>query len=276
MKKVIILTPVFNDWKSLYKLLKEINVCLKKSSKNIEILIIDDCSTEKFNKTLKIKGNIKKIKILKLNNNIGSQQAIFKGLKYLYKLKKKGIVAIMDSDGEDDVKALKNMINLARKNSNYVITGNRNSRSEGFVFKLLYNLHLIITFILTGQYLNFGNFSAFNSIKLKEILQNNNLKIAYSAGLKKNIKNLIPFYSNRKKRYFGNSKASFYFLFKHSFNILTVFKNELFLRSLVMSILIYAFNYYNNFAYFLLIIFLILILNIIIRINFILKNKFKI
>ena len=60
MKKVIILTPVFNDWKSLYKLLKEINVCLKKSSKNIEILIIDDCSTEKFNKTLKIKGNIKK------------------------------------------------------------------------------------------------------------------------------------------------------------------------------------------------------------------------
>ena len=31
MKKIIILMPVYNDWKSIFKLLEEINVLLKYS-----------------------------------------------------------------------------------------------------------------------------------------------------------------------------------------------------------------------------------------------------
>ena len=61
MEKVIILTPLFNDWLSLRRLLKEVNTFLNKVSKNIEIFIVDDCSTEELKKRLQTKGNIKKL-----------------------------------------------------------------------------------------------------------------------------------------------------------------------------------------------------------------------
>ncbi len=274
MEKVIILTPLFNDWLSLRRLLKEVNTFLIKISKNIEILIVDDCSTEKLKSQIKANGNIKKIRVLRLKKNIGSQRAIFKGLKKIYNANQKATVVIMDSDGEDDIKALKKMITLSRKNPNYVVTGNRNSRSEGFLFTFLYKMHLFLTFILTGKYLNFGNFSAFNSKNLKIMLKNANLKIAYSAGLKKNVKNIISCYSDRKKRYYGNSKVSFYFLFLHSLNILTVLRKELITRSLLILTFIYFLSYLNeNFYLYSIFIFILLVcLNIFTNLNSFFKN----
>ena len=47
-----ILIPVFNDWKSLNKLLTELNNILKKNSK-VKILVIDDNSTIKSNFKIK-------------------------------------------------------------------------------------------------------------------------------------------------------------------------------------------------------------------------------
>ena len=46
MKKIIILIPVFNDWESLKKLIKEINEIIKDFNDiNFECLIVNDCST---------------------------------------------------------------------------------------------------------------------------------------------------------------------------------------------------------------------------------------
>jgi glycosyltransferase involved in cell wall biosynthesis len=275
MNKVIILTPVFNDWESLRKLLKEINIYLNKTSNDVEILIVDDCSTIKEGNKFQKRKNIRKIKILRLKKNSGSQKAIFIGLKYLQKLKANSIIVVMDSDGEDNVRAINNLIKLARKNSDSVITANRLKRSEGLFFTLLYKIHLFLTFILTGKYLDFGNFSAFNSKKLNLLLKNNYLKMAYSAGVVKNVENIISFYTKRKKRYFGYSKVNFLFLFQHSLNILTVFKNKLFLRSVFLSFLSYTLYFYYGNKFFLAIIFVILIINIFIFINLFIYKLLK-
>ena len=46
MKKIIILIPVYNDWESLKKLIKEINEIIKDFNDiNFECLIVNDCST---------------------------------------------------------------------------------------------------------------------------------------------------------------------------------------------------------------------------------------
>lgn len=275
MNKVIILTPVFNDWESLRKLLKEINIYLNKTSNDVEVLIVDDCSTIKEDNKLQKRKNIKKIKILRLKKNSGSQKAIFVGLKYLQKLKSNSIIVVMDSDGEDNVRAISNLVKLARKNSDSIITANRLKRSEGLFFTLLYKIHLFLTFILTGKYLDFGNFSAFNSKKLNLLLKNNYLKMAYSAGVMKNVENIISFYTKRKKRYFGYSKVNFLFLFQHSLNILTVFKNKLFLRSVFLSFLSYILYFYNENKFFLAIIFIIFIINIFIFINLFIYKLLK-
>ena len=57
--------------------------------------------------------------------------------------------------------------------------------------KFLNKIRLIITYLLTGKYLNIGNFSAFHSNLLKSILTNKDLSLAYCSGVIKNYHKLI-------------------------------------------------------------------------------------
>ena len=51
MRKYIILIPVYNDWKSVFKLIE--NIDLQINNEAIDILIINDASTENFNSNQK-------------------------------------------------------------------------------------------------------------------------------------------------------------------------------------------------------------------------------
>ena len=226
MNNFIILTPTFNDWKSLSKLLFEIDKNIAGLKGNFRTLVINDASTLKPKLNLKNVKHLRKIKIITLKKNLGSQKSICLGLKYLKKKKTKAIITIIDSDGEDDPKKIKKLINLAKKNPNSIITANRLKRTENIFFKLLYKLHLLITFLLTGKYIDFGNYCSFNSSNLKKLLSNANLWLACSAGITKNCSSLKSYYIGRKKRYFDSSKAKFSFLFEHSLNIISVFKSD--------------------------------------------------
>ena len=120
----------------------------------------------------------------------------------------------------------KNLINLSKKNPNSIISANRLGRKENIFFKLFYKLHLFITFLFTGKYIDFGNYCSFNSLNLKKLLLNANLWLACSAGIIKNCDSIKSYYANRKKRYFDSSKAKLSFLIKHSLNIISVFKSD--------------------------------------------------
>ena len=96
----IIVIPIYNDWMSVNKLLFEINEILD-SSYLCKILIINDCSTQKIQIENKKLDKIKEIKILSLNQNLGSQKSISIGLNYLKQLNENFYITIMDGDGED-------------------------------------------------------------------------------------------------------------------------------------------------------------------------------
>ena len=51
MKKYIILIPVYNDWQSVFKLIQ--NIDLQLNDELVEILIVNDASTEKYEENLK-------------------------------------------------------------------------------------------------------------------------------------------------------------------------------------------------------------------------------
>ena len=78
----LIIIPVYNDWKSLNKLLFKINRSLDKKGL-FRILIIDDFSTIKMSIKKDKLNKIKNIEVLRLNQNVGSQKAIAIGLHYL-------------------------------------------------------------------------------------------------------------------------------------------------------------------------------------------------
>ena len=59
MKKFIILIPLFNDWKSVSKLLKEIDLQTNNWEAEVSVIIVNDASTEERSG---LEFNFKKIK----------------------------------------------------------------------------------------------------------------------------------------------------------------------------------------------------------------------
>jgi predicted small integral membrane protein len=270
MLKNLILIPVYNDWKSLNKLLLMINKSINKKSFT-QILIIDDHSSKKINLNIKKLKNIKKIEVIKLKENVGSQRGIAVGLKYLYEKKKRDFeyITIMDGDGEDDPKNLNSMLYNAHKNKDYVVVSCRKDRNENFLIKLGYKIHLMLTFLLTINWMSFGNFSCFHFKNLQKILSNNSVWHAYSAAVKKNTK-ILRLYAVRAKRFYGNSKVNLIFLIKHSLRIIGVFYIRVFFFSIFYLYILNNFILKNNLTFN----YLLLMVNILI-LSSILFNKLK-
>ena len=61
MKKFIILIPLFNDWKSVSKLLNEINSQVINWNADVSVIIVNDASTEARSG---LESNYKKIKLI--------------------------------------------------------------------------------------------------------------------------------------------------------------------------------------------------------------------
>ena len=274
--KHFLLIPVFNDWKSVNKLITKLNASLRinKKIKN-EILIINDNSSEKINLNLKRLKSISKIKIISLKKNFGSQKAIAIGLSYLKSIKDDFFITVMDGDGEDGPTRVKTMLDVAKKNPNHIVVSNRKKREEAFLIIFLYKLHLIITFLFTFKWISFGNFSTFNKKNLRYLLSNNSSWYAHSSSVLKNckVKNL---YFKREKRYYDKSKLGIFSLIEHSLRVNAVFYQNIFITTLIYLSII--FNLIDgNFKYIFLIGFLLYnFLIIFVKIKHWIKNLSKI
>lgn len=244
MKKIIILIPVFNDWDSLEKLLGEIDETVK-DIKNIfiECLIVNDASTIISPQFIKPK-NIKKINILDMKENRGHARCNAFGIRYVNENEDFDNLILMDSDGEDRPIELKLLIEKIIENPNISVVAKRIKRSEGPFFRFLYCLHKIITFVFTGQKINFGNYSCLTKSDVSKLFNKASLWSSYSGTFKKNINDFNEISSTRGKRYFGPSKMSLYNLIIHSFSIIAVFKLQVLIRSFFIIIIL---GYINKF-----------------------------
>ena len=241
--------PSYNDWKSISILLNQIEKYLKKIKNTYKVLIINDNSSEINNFKFNRNKFFKEIKILNLRENIGSQKAIATGLRYVSKNKKdiNEKFIIMDSDGEDDPKKILNIIDLIKKNEKTeIITMNRSIRKESLFFSILYEIHLIITFLITFNYIRFGNFSFLNKKIINKVTKKNDLWLAYSATLKKYFLNRHSIRASRRKRISGKSKMSYLGLVNHSVNIHSVFKKNILIYYLIYSFIL-IFLYFFKF-----------------------------
>ena len=152
------------------------------------------------------------------------------------------------------------------------ITGNRYKRSEGIVFKVLYELHKILTLTFTGKLIKFGNFSCLPKEHVTQLIQKPYLWNSYSSSVVKAIDNRTFISSVRGIRYFLPSKVNFAGLIFHSLTIISVFRNIVIVRSLIF-FLFYLFLIFNNISFFtllpilFLLIFVVTILKISTRTN---------
>ena len=86
MKKFIILIPLYNDWKSVSKLLNEIDFQVSNWEVEVSVIIVNDASTEKISGLDSNYNKIKLIKILNMKENRVHQRCIAAGLKYICKI----------------------------------------------------------------------------------------------------------------------------------------------------------------------------------------------
>ena len=268
MKKFIILIPLFNDWKSVSKLLNAIDLQIINWDADVSVIIVNDASTETRSGLVSNYQKIKSVKIINMKKNRVHQRCIAAGLKYICENEDFDRVIVMDADGEDRPEELNDFFNKAQENSNMTITGNRFKRSEGIVFKILYEVHKILTLVFTGKLIKFGNFTCLPKDHVKQLIQKPYLWNSYSSSIVKTINDRTFIPSKRGLRYVLPSKMNFTGLVFHSLAIISVFRNTVIIRSIAF-LLIYLFLISNNFSILTLIpiLFLILFVLIILKIS---------
>lgn len=229
MKTYKILIPVFNDWESLLILLNNIHALKINNLAHIKILIIDDCSSEILNKKIEF-DSFKDTEIIKNSKNIGHGKSIANGINYLSKKNDFDYLIVMDGDGEDRPEEVKQLILKSIDLPSVTITANRIKRSESTFFKLSYHLHKILTLVLTGCSIKFGNFMCIPKKDLNLITSNKNLFVSFSGTVAKFIKNRTYIPSIRGVRYCGPTKMGFIKLIRHSLLIISIFRKKTAIR----------------------------------------------
>ena len=243
--KIIILTPVYNDWQSVYKLVDEINNLSLNQEFKISVYIFNDYSNHDrpdFEKNLE---NINSIKIFNMKKNQGHARCIATGLKYIFEKDKFDYVIPMDGDGEDRPEEIEFFLDQIKKSQNQPIVGERIKRSEKMIFKICYQLHKFITLVFTSKSIKFGNYTCLPRSIVEKMINEKATWNSFSGSLKKVENDLISIPSIRGNRYFGPSKMSFINLIKHSLSIISVFRKTFLIRS-ALFIIIYILMIKSN------------------------------
>ena len=245
MKKIKILIPVYNDWQSVFKLMENINLEVLSLDFEFSVIIVNDASTESRPEISSKLDNLKNIKIINMKENRGHARCIASGLKYILEKEEFDYVIPMDGDGEDRPEELKKLAGKLKEYSDKAIVGERVKRSESFFFKVCYFIHKIITYTFTGQSIKFGNYTCLPKSIVEKMINEKATWNSFSGSLAKVVKNKVAIASERGSRYFGPSKMSFKNLIIHSLAIISVFKINVLVRS-ILFILVYMFLIHQN------------------------------
>ena len=247
MKKFVILIPIYNDWKSVFKLLENIDLKIADWDAEVSVLIVNDASTEERPATELNFKKIKSVRVVNMKQNRGHARCNAAGLKYLTEKEKFDYVIPMDGDGEDRPEELTSLFKKSKEKPLKTVTLDRIKRSEGFFFKLLYQFHKILTYVFTGKLVKFGNYSCLPKEDVVRLTKEASIWSSFSGSVTKVIADRVSVPSIRGQRYFGPSKMNLFNLLIHSFSIIAVFRKAVIIRS-VLFLFIYLFFVSNNFS----------------------------
>ena len=231
--KIIILVPIYNDWKSISKLIEEINSTVSELNCYVSIIIVNDASTERQSIYAPNLENIQSVQIINMKENRGHARCIASGLKHILEKEEFDYAIPMDGDGEDRPEEIKNFVDYIGYTSDKPIVGERVKRSESLFFKFCYGVHKILTFAFTGQSIKFGNYTCLSRLTVEKMIHDKATWSSFSGALAKLEKERSVVPSIRGSRYFGPSKMSFKNLIIHSLAIISVFKINVLVRSIL-------------------------------------------
>jgi len=245
VKKIIILIPVYNDWQSASKLLEDINLNAKGLNQEFSVIIVNDASRDKQSINSMNFENLSSIKIINMKENRGHARCIASGLKHIHEKEQYDYIIPMDGDGEDRPEEIKNFVENINFSPDKAIVGERVKRTEKLIFKICYKIHKALTYLSTGQSIKFGNYTCLPKLTVEKMINEKATWSSFSGALQKVEKDKIEVPSERGVRYFGPSKMSFLNLIKHSLSIISVFRFNVLIRS-ILFLVVYLFLISEN------------------------------
>jgi glycosyltransferase involved in cell wall biosynthesis len=167
-RHISVVIPVLNEEAIVSELLSRVLQTIKKISPNIEVIIIDDGSTDRTWKEITdFTLNNKNIRGIKLSRNFGHHYAISAGLQYA----NSDWVVVMDGDLQDRPEVITDLYNEAIKGFDIVFVS-RTNRPEALYYRILQKLFYMILRLLSG--VNFNSQQAnFSIISNKVVISFN-------------------------------------------------------------------------------------------------------
>ncbi len=239
MLRLVIVTPVYNDWESFRRLIPEIDRVLEASDVDVSIIGVNDGSSMLMPETLMNGVKTKRIRlveILDLAFNMGHQRAIALGLAEVATRNVCDLVVVMDCDGEDKPSDLPLLIQQHEAFPEHIVVAQRAQRSEGWLFRVFYHLYKITFKILTGTGISHGNFSLIPFPLIKRLVCMPDIWNHLAATI---VRSKIPIQAvptKRGSRYVGQSKLNTVALITLGLSAISVFTDMSFVRILVASI----------------------------------------
>ncbi len=235
---IAIVLPCYNEEQIILDFLHKLEKQLGALPYPFHIVAVNDSSTDQ-TLSLLVKftpshPNIR-ISVLDLAFNQGHQGAIYQGMIYTEMLDITHCI-VMDSDGEDDPKAIKKLIDYLDYDIVKVYRGKRNEKLR---FKIGYILYRLTFRLITGKYMNYGNFVLINRQILSGAVHNSFIHLA--AYLVKQKGRQTGFRWDRNKRLGGTSKMNLAALIEHGIKSMIELSKEFLFSILKLFILFISF-----------------------------------
>ena len=248
MQKYVVIAPCYNEEQVITAFLKELESIFIRTNFLFTVIVVDDCSTDQTLARLKafsFEDSRFELHILRLKYNVGHQGAIRQGLIYASSMNALGFI-VMDSDGEDDPNAILQLTEGSPFDIKFV---SRGKRKESFTFKAGYFFYKILFKIISGNQINFGNYSMISKMVLNAIHAQN--FDHYSAFLSKQKFEKVFLKYDRRKRIDGQSKMNMNSLVIHGLKSLIEYSEQLlFFFIKVMLILFIALMVYAGYVFY--------------------------
>lgn len=241
MKRLRLITPVFNDWASFNILLKELDQVAANLPIRISVSAVNDGSTltsENDLADVSLLRNLESVEIIHLFCNVGHQRAIAIGLCVAVEDDDSDAILIMDADGEDPPQGISQLLQSAGDAQDFCIVARRRKRLENTTFKISYLIYKFAFKFLTGKQVDFGNFSVFSRNYARRLVRVSDLWNNLPAAV---LRSRLPIRAvpvDRAKRYAGKSKMSLTSLVVHGLSGISVYADTIFVRLLFLSVVL--------------------------------------
>lgn len=232
-----IVTPVFNDWESFGRLVRELDAVAGALAGPVRVLAVDDGSTVPPPEAALREfapAHLASVEVLQLRTNLGHQRALVIGLADCVQRGDGAAVLAMDSDGEDAPADVPRLLEAARAHPGRVVVASRAQRSEGIVFRAAYALYKVGFRLLTGRRIDFGNFCLLPADAARRLAFAPDAWNHLAAALVKSRLPLARVATARQARYAGASSMGTVSLVVHGLSAISVFVETVITRLLVV------------------------------------------